>query len=163
MRSLYIFSIKLTTHTFLCIMTIVQSRLFSIFFTVTKATFLYRHSSLAILKNIIIALMIHLLIGFSLACIANDYFVLETTHPTLPLVVSSIIAQLSSIIPISPGGLGVGETAFANSLFYLNHQIALPYATVYFTYRIYNIIFALPAMILLLFNHSLITAPQLQN
>jgi uncharacterized membrane protein YbhN (UPF0104 family) len=54
------------------------------------------------------------------------------------------VAQIASLIPLTPGGLGIGELAFANSMMWLNPQLGANQATVFFAYRLTSWLFYLP-------------------
>lgn len=60
------------------------------------------------------------------------------------LALAASVATFFSIIPISPGGLGVGEAAFATfAELYTSGQLTAGIATVYFAFRAFTFPFAL--------------------
>jgi uncharacterized membrane protein YbhN (UPF0104 family) len=54
------------------------------------------------------------------------------------------VAQIASLIPLTPGGLGIGELAFANSMRWLHPNLGANQATVFFAYRLISWLFYLP-------------------
>lgn len=68
-----------------------------------------------------------------------------------PLIaaVAGIFGNLFSAIPISPGGLGVGEAVFAKVAAELSGNVA-PYATIYLTFRLGMLLVNLPGGLLVL-------------
>jgi uncharacterized membrane protein YbhN (UPF0104 family) len=54
---------------------------------------------------------------------------------------------LVSVIPVTPGGIGVGEMAFANILLLFNPGSMIAYATIFLAYRLLNMIAFLPALL----------------
>ncbi|MEQ9116115.1 MAG: lysylphosphatidylglycerol synthase transmembrane domain-containing protein, partial [Rickettsiales bacterium] len=130
-----------------------KSRSHEIILSVIKALFLYRNSVSAIVQNILIAAFIQILIGYCLFVIGS-YILSGNESTVLSNIISSTITQLISIIPISPGGIGIGEAAFGKSMYYLNNKTLMSYATIYLIYRIYNIIFGVPAIAMFIFKRS---------
>jgi uncharacterized membrane protein YbhN (UPF0104 family) len=79
--------------------------------------------------------------------------------PSLPFfdfILAIAIAQIVSLIPIAPGGFGIGEVAFANVMTLLNANITGPYATIFLAYRIINILPYLPGIMLFSFDKNLL-------
>ncbi|MCR9191785.1 MAG: flippase-like domain-containing protein [Gammaproteobacteria bacterium] len=70
------------------------------------------------------------------------------TIPVLDYTFAMVIGQIASYIPLTPGGIGVGEVAFANTLILLNPEILASYATIFFTFRLMNLVAYLPGMII---------------
>ncbi len=62
-------------------------------------------------------------------------------------VIAMGVAQVVNLLPITPGGIGVGEMAFANVLLILNPNVTAAYATVFFAYRIISVLTYLPGVI----------------
>jgi len=63
-------------------------------------------------------------------------------------LIASLAVQIISVIPLSPGNIGVGEAAFSQIMYLLNSNILLHYASVYFIFRIFNMIFSVPGVII---------------
>tara|TARA_B100000579_G_C22838392_1_gene860102 strand:+ start:85 stop:1068 length:984 start_codon:yes stop_codon:yes gene_type:complete len=111
--------------------------------------FTYKKNSLNIFFNIILSISIQIIIAIALYLIT-----LKTLMVDLSLIshtVSSVCVQILSIIPISPGNIGVGEAAFSQIMYYMNSKTLLEFASVYFIYRLINMIFALPGMFVYFF------------
>lgn len=130
-----------------------KSTLLRRFAPLIKALFLYRNSRVAILGNLFLAITLHIIIGYWLFVIGS-YLLVGAELTIFSNIIANIVTQLISIIPISPGGLGIGEAAFGKTMYYLNHQIPLSYATIFLIYRIYNVVLGLPATIMFLFKKN---------
>ena len=106
--------------------------------------------TIILIIHIVLAICIQFVIATSLYLIT-----LETLTGDLGLishVISSVFVQILSIIPISPGNIGVGEAAFSQVMYYMNSKVLLEYASVYFIFRLINMIFALPGMFVYFFS-----------
>jgi glycosyltransferase 2 family protein len=67
------------------------------------------------------------------------------------LAVAAIFALAANNIPLTPGGLGIGETAFANLCMTLeSYPSGAPYATVFLAYRAASLLGTLPGFVLYL-------------
>ena len=78
------------------------------------------------------------------------------TYAADPLVsaIAGVFGNVFSAIPITPGGLGVGESIFAKICTDLSARAA-PFATIYFTFRVGMLIANIPGMVISLFyNHA---------
>ncbi len=111
-----------------------------------KILFTYRKSSLNLLINLLIAIFLQIVIGYSIFLIATD--ILSETTSFSHNLVANIAVQAVSKLPISPGGIGVGEAAFAQVMYLLNNNILLQYASVLFIFRIFNMIYSIPGVII---------------
>lgn len=60
--------------------------------------------------------------------------------------IASIFGNISSVIPLTPGGLGIGEAVFSNICINLSGSV-FPYATIYFTFRIGMFIVNIPGLL----------------
>lgn len=68
----------------------------------------------------------------------------------LCFLTASLIVQVASIVPISPGGIGVSEMAFAKTIILLNPQAPAAYATIYIAFRLIYMISTAPGILLFL-------------
>jgi uncharacterized protein (TIRG00374 family) len=118
--------------------------------SVTKAVFAYRKSMKVLIINIVIAIFAQIIIALALCVIAKD-IIIDFSLAITDINIASIIAQIVSLVPIVPGGIGVGEAAFAKSLFYLNGRIWMDFASIYLSFRIFNIAFSLPGLLWFVF------------
>lgn len=98
-----------------------------------------------IIKSVIISVMTQLLMVCAIMSIANIMGLpqLAFSH----YVIAMGVTQVVNLIPITPGGLGIGEMAFANILLLLNPGISAAYATVLFAYRVISIITYMPGAV----------------
>jgi uncharacterized protein (TIRG00374 family) len=64
--------------------------------------------------------------------------------------IAGVFGNLFSVIPITPGGLGVGESVFSKVCVELSARVA-PFATIYFSFRVGMLIVNIPGMIVSLF------------
>lgn len=131
-----------------------KNKIYKLLLSISNALFLYKNSIKEVIFNIILAAIIQFLIGYCLLIISG--YILGQSTEFLTHTISSILAQVLSIIPISPGGIGVGEISYAKTMHFLNNDL-LSYATVFLIYRIYNLFFGIPAIFIFLFNKSLKT------
>ncbi len=78
------------------------------------------------------------------------------TYAADPLVsaIAGVFGNVFSAIPLTPGGLGVGESVFTRICTDLSARVA-PFATIYFAFRVGMLIANIPGMIIsLLYNHA---------
>lgn len=121
-------------------------------FKITIAIFSYRKSRSVLFLNIIIAIIIQVIIAVCLLLIGNK--ILNNDISLFSYNLASIITQIVSVVPISPGGIGVGEIIFAKTLYYLNDRTLLGYASVYFAFRMLSIFCCIPGIILFIFGQK---------
>lgn len=103
-------------------------------------------------------LIASLLMQFVLASIC--YIIATLMHfPSLPFysyLIAVGITQMVNLIPVTPGGFGIGEAAFANVLMLLNPGISASYATIFLAYRLLNMTTYLPGLGIFVFNRRLL-------
>ena len=58
------------------------------------------------------------------------------------------VTQIVNMIPLTPGGVGIGEFAFTKILLLMNPFISGPYATIFFAYRLISMLICLPGVII---------------
>jgi hypothetical protein len=110
------------------------------------AIHVYRNSKWIILECLITAMTIQLITLFIVVMISNMM--------GLPPLAASIymlalaIGQIANLAPLTPGGIGVGEAAFANIIYLLNPSAVAPYATVFLALRLFNTVAYLPGVVL---------------
>ncbi len=82
----------------------------------------------------------------ALAALALLYIsrVMGFSIPFWHLVLASSVAQIASAVPLTPGGIGVGEAAFAATLALLGYPAALGLGSVLMGLRVLSIVLALP-------------------
>ena len=107
----------------------------------------YRKAPLTILVALVISIVIHclLLLGFVLLSNAIDL-----TLITMQLLsLGATLGWLSNLIPITPGGIGVGEAVFDQICRWGNKNAATGYATAFLAHRSLVIAATLPGLVLL--------------
>lgn len=119
-----------------------------------EAIRLYRNNKQTIAECLIASVIIQILIALTCMLIAKMMH-----FPTLSFfdyVIAIGITQIVNLIPIAPGGFGVGEIAFAKILMLLNPGTSASYATVFLAYRILGILTYLPGIGVFLFDKQLL-------
>lgn len=112
-----------------------------------KVMRIYKQFPWIIVECVILSISIQVLLAYIVTKIgqALDF---NTIH-FLAFTIANLITQLTSLLPVSPGGLGVGEMAFAKSITQLTGQVGA-YATIYLAYRILTMIFSVPGVFIFL-------------
>ena len=123
-----------------------KNKTFRFLAKIIKVLFSYRKSTKYLLYNLIIAIALQIIIGYSIFLICSH--ILQDDLGYLTNLISSLVVQIVSVIPLSPGNIGVGEAAFSQVMYLLNNNILLQYATVYFVFRIFNMICSVPGVII---------------
>ena len=123
-----------------------KNKTFRFLAKIIKVLFSYRKSTKYLLYNLIIAIALQVIIGYSIFLICS--YILLDDLGYLQNLISSLVVQIVSVIPLSPGNIGVGEAAFSQVMYLLNNNILLQYATVYFVFRIFNMICSVPGVII---------------
>ncbi|MBV8802734.1 MAG: flippase-like domain-containing protein [Gammaproteobacteria bacterium] len=98
-----------------------------------------------ILKCLIVSIVLQLLATVAIMLIANIMGL-----PQLGIadyIIAFSITQVVNLIPATPGGIGMGEMAFANILLLLNPGQSAAYATVYLAYRLTSMLTYIPGVI----------------
>ena len=114
---------------------------------------IYRNAKWVILECLLLSTIIQMLMVVTLWMI--------TQMMALPLVsfidfgIASAATQIANLIPVTPGGIGVGEMAFANVLQMLNPHVVAAFATVFMAYRLIGLIIYLPGVLVYVFNFKL--------
>ena len=123
-----------------------KNKFFRFFTKIIKVLFSYRKSSKYLLYNLIIAIVLQIIIAFSIFLICSN--IIQGDLSYLINLMASLVVQIVSVIPLSPGNIGVGEAAFSQVMYALNQNILLQYATVYFIFRIFNMLCSIPGVII---------------
>ena len=62
--------------------------------------------------------------------------------------IATTLTQIANVLPLTPGGIGVGEAAFNQLLAILTAEnVALGYGSIFLTYRLLSIIMTLPGLL----------------
>lgn len=105
----------------------------------------YHISKSAITKCLLLSLIIQIVMGMTVKIIAEmmGFSGVSLTD----YIVASGLTLVVNLIPATPGGVGIGEMAFANILILLNPGTNAAFATVYFAYRLMCTLSYLPGVI----------------
>lgn len=79
-----------------------------------------------------LSLLVHLLTvaGFYVLAASGNY-----PLPLVKLALAFVLSLVANMLPITPGGIGVGETTFAYLCRIIGGSAAVPYATLFFAFR----------------------------
>lgn len=130
-----------------------SSALLSLF----EALNIYRKSPKTMLECLFTSVIIQIIIALTCMLIARMMH-----FPALSMsdyIMAIAFTQIANLIPIAPGGFGIGEMAFANILMLLNPDTNAMYATIFLAYRLIGIFTYLPGLsVFVLEKHHLKTA-----
>ncbi|EKD70263.1 MAG: hypothetical protein ACD_46C00582G0001 [uncultured bacterium] len=62
------------------------------------------------------------------------------------------VTQVANLVPITPGGIGVGEAAFSKTIILLNPHFYEPFATIFIAYRFIGAMVYLPGVLISMLN-----------
>ena len=103
-----------------------------------------------VLLAMFVSFLAHVVEVFALIWIAHGLGMLSL--PPEGFFVAAPLAWVANVIPISPGGLGVGEAAFDQLSHWLEPvQTVAAFGTVFFINRIFQIVASLPGFIIYIF------------
>lgn len=105
----------------------------------------FRLTTSAVTKCLLISIINQLLLVCCVFIIAKIMGLPAISFADYALAMS--ITQIVNLIPLTPGGVGIGEMAFAHILQLLNPGVTGAFATIFFTYRILSILTYLPGFI----------------
>tara|TARA_Y100000389_G_scaffold203929_1_gene254150 strand:- start:4926 stop:5891 length:966 start_codon:yes stop_codon:yes gene_type:complete len=111
-----------------------------------KAFFTYRKSFDTLCINLFLAFITQILITLCLFIISFNIF--SDNLGFINQLISSVIVQLLSVIPISPGNIGISEIAFSEIMHHLNNKIIYKYASIYLIFRFFNMLISAPSVVL---------------
>jgi glycosyltransferase 2 family protein len=117
---------------------------------------IYRKSPGILIECVITSIFTQIVILLIIAVIG---YALNFRNISLPqYAVASMVTQVVNLIPIAPGGFGVGEAAFGKTLMLFNPEVVLPYATIFLGYRLLNMIICAPSLLFFFNKHQLAEA-----
>ncbi len=122
--------------------------------SILTAIRIYRDSKMVIAKCLSASVIIQLFIALTCFLIAKIMHFPEI--PFVSYIIAIAVTQIVNLIPITPGGFGIGEAAFAKVLTLLNPGISATYATIFLAYRIIGILAYLPGLAVFIFDHKLL-------
>jgi uncharacterized protein (TIRG00374 family) len=120
-----------------------------------EAVRIYRHSKWVILECLAVSIISQLLLLAAILLI-NTMMGLPTISP-FDYMFAFAVAQIISLVPLAPGGIGIGEAAFANIVLILNPGTIGAYATVFFAFRLLMAMACLPGVIVGIFGFNLLS------
>lgn len=106
---------------------------------------IFRIEKMIIIKGLIISLAIQFLMAVAIMLISSIMGLPAISFTDFMIAMG--ITQIVNLIPLTPGGVGVGEIAFANILLILNPGVTAAYATVFFAYRLISMLTYLPGVL----------------
>lgn len=113
-----------------------------------RAVYIYRSAKWIIAESLVMSIGTQLIL-LAIVVIIGDAMSL----PPLTMgvyIMALVIGQVANLIPLTPGGLGVGEAAFANIIYLFNPSTAA-YATVFFALRVLSTLAYLPGVFIGIF------------
>jgi uncharacterized membrane protein YbhN (UPF0104 family) len=129
--------------------------------SIVNAIQLYQNEKLTILKCLLISIIIQALMT-SAVMLISKMMNIPAISP-LHYAIAMGAAQIANLLPITPGGLGIGEMVFANILFLLNPTLSAPLATVFLAFRFFCTLSYLPGVFIYIANFKLPTSPSLKQ
>jgi len=126
-----------------------------------EAINIYRNAKSIMLETLGLSMLIQigLLIGVLMISSSMDLPSISPFHFMLAL----IVAQIANLLPLTPGGIGIGEAAFANIIVLLNPGTTAAYATVFLAIRVLSILTYLPGVGLGIFGFHLLDRRYVTN
>lgn len=113
--------------------------------TLLEAVRIYRAPKAVIIECLLISIIIQILVAITITIIASIM-----DFPSIAFsdyIIAIGITQIVNLIPMTPGGIGIGEMAFANILLFLNPGKSVAFATIFLAYRLISILTYLPGVI----------------
>ncbi len=110
------------------------------------AVHVYRHAKTTIIQCLLISVGIQVLMAFTIVLISQMMGFAPISFVDFIIAIGA--AQIANLVPLTPGGLGIGEVAFANVLLLLNPGSSAAYATIFLAFRFLGILSYLPGVIL---------------
>jgi len=107
------------------------------------AVTLYRRAPMAVAGGVLLSMIV---CGFDiLALLLVTQAIGITALPRVQQAVAGMLALIANAVPFTPGGLGIGEAAFANACIALEpFASGAPYATAFLAFRCLNILASVP-------------------
>lgn len=113
--------------------------------SILEAVRVYRKSKLIMLECLIVS-VVNQLILLAVILLINSMMGLPDISP-FDYMIALAIGQIANLIPLTPGGVGIGEAAFANIVLMLNPGVTGAYATVFFAFRLLITVAYLPGIV----------------
>ena len=103
-------------------------------------------------SGILISISIFLILNYMIYVISHNY--LNIYNDVKLIFFSNSISNFLSVIPITPGGLGIAELTFSEIINFFNDKVLVGLANVIIIFRIISLIISLPGGIIYLFVKS---------
>lgn len=108
---------------------------------------LYRAHPAVLFEAFFWSVVVHVLDLLALIAIATA--MLDVSIYPLIYAISGVLSALVNAVPITPGGLGVGEAAFAQLMnLFAPENSGAPYATIYLAHRVVRVLIVVPGAFL---------------
>lgn len=99
----------------------------------TMAIEIYRKRADVVIVAVVISALQFALILAAFVVLANA-FDFATAKPST-IIYAGVVSLIANSVPLTPGGIGVGEAAFANTVILIDPLAAGPYATIFLASR----------------------------
>ncbi|MCZ4294813.1 lysylphosphatidylglycerol synthase transmembrane domain-containing protein [Vibrio sinaloensis] len=116
----------------------------SYFSPLGKIASYYKKSWFQLLLSCILSMLASGIVVVGIVVISLMY---EFSASPAVTAIAGVIGNVSSVVPVTPGGIGVGEAVFAKISSDLSGSFA-PFATIYFTFRIGMLLANIPGMLI---------------
>lgn len=104
----------------------------------------FRRTPLQVGASFVVSLGVQLMVAVTLYHISTLMgFSVALWH----LILASSVAQIAALLPLTPGGIGVGEVAFAGMLTLLGYPAALGLSSILIGFRVLSVFISLPAYV----------------
>lgn len=110
-----------------------------------QAAKLYNHSKWIVIECLITSVILQIVMIITILILNKILNLPVLNFSDYGIAMAS--AQLANLLPITPGGIGIGEAAFSSSLLLMNPNSIAAYATLFFAFRFLGLISYLPGAI----------------
>lgn len=126
-----------------------------------QAVQIYRNAKLVILESMSVSILTQLLLLVVVVMLSNMMGLPKLS--LLDYMLALVIGQVANLIPLTPGGVGIGEAAFANIILVLHPGMTAAYATIFFALRLLSTLAYLPGVFIGIFGFHLLDKRQLST
>lgn len=114
------------------------------FVSILEAIRVYRNSKKVVLETLMVSAATQVLL-LIVVLMLNNMMDLPSIS-IFDFMLALVVAQVANLVPLTPGGVGIGEAAFANVLLILNPEVNAAYATIFFALRLISTAAYLPGV-----------------
>lgn len=125
-----------------------------------EAIHVYRNAKFVILETLLISMLTQATL-LVLVMIISKIMGLALLSP-FDYMLALVIGQVVNLVPLTPGGVGLGEAAFANVILIIHPGVTAAYATVFFALRLLNTVAVLPGVLVGIFGYHLLDKSHLK-